>query len=215
MLSHLYDTAKSWRTNAGRRKLRLFACGCCRLLWKRFRDPRMRRAVEVAERFAERQATKEELAAAREALYELTKGGYCAEDRGVRKRTAAALARATTAAQAMSAAFGMTMYELPLAGYRLGDMDGNAVLCHLLRCVFGNPFHRESIPASVLAANDRSAARLAQAIYEERSFTPDRLGVLADALEEAGCTGPVLDHLRGPGPHVRGCFAVDLVLGRA
>jgi hypothetical protein len=55
--------------------------------------------------------------------------------------------------------------------------------------------------------------KLAQGIYEDRAF--DRLPVLADALEDAGCTAAILDHLRGPGPHVRGCFAVDLILGRS
>jgi hypothetical protein len=54
---------------------------------------------------------------------------------------------------------------------------------------------------------------LAQGIYEERAF--DDLPVLADALEEAGCDQPdLLAHLRGPGPHVRGCWAVDLLLGK-
>ena len=51
-------------------------------------------------------------------------------------------------------------------------------------------------------------------IYQERAF--ERLPILADALEEAGCDDPdILSHLRGPGPHVRGCWALDLVLGKA
>jgi hypothetical protein len=55
--------------------------------------------------------------------------------------------------------------------------------------------------------------KLAASIYEQRAF--DRLPVLADALEEAGCTdADILGHLRGPGPHVRGCWAVDLILGK-
>jgi hypothetical protein len=54
---------------------------------------------------------------------------------------------------------------------------------------------------------------VAESIYEGRAF--DRLPILADALEEAGCTDAyLLAHLRGPGPHVRGCWAVDLVLGK-
>jgi hypothetical protein len=55
--------------------------------------------------------------------------------------------------------------------------------------------------------------KLARGIYHERAF--DRLPVLADALEEAGCTDEtLLGHLRGPGPHVLGCWAVDLILGK-
>jgi len=55
---------------------------------------------------------------------------------------------------------------------------------------------------------------LAEGIYAERAF--DRLPILADALQDAGCENTdVLDHCRGPGPHVRGCWVVDLVLGKA
>jgi hypothetical protein len=63
--------------------------------------------------------------------------------------------------------------------------------------------------------------RLAQAAYDDRhlpagTLDNGRLAILADALEEAGCTdADVLGHLRGPGPHVRGCWAVDLLLGKA
>jgi hypothetical protein len=60
---------------------------------------------------------------------------------------------------------------------------------------------------------------LAQATYDERrddgTLDPDRLIILADALEEAGCTEEViLRHLRSPGPHVRGCWCVDLLLSK-
>jgi hypothetical protein len=61
---------------------------------------------------------------------------------------------------------------------------------------------------------------LAQAAYDVRllpsgELDAARLAVLSDALEEAGCTdGALLSHLRGPGPHVRGCWAVDLILGK-
>jgi hypothetical protein len=54
---------------------------------------------------------------------------------------------------------------------------------------------------------------LAEAIYDERAF--DRLPILADALEEAGCTNAdILNHCRQPGEHVRGCWVVDLILGK-
>jgi hypothetical protein len=52
-------------------------------------------------------------------------------------------------------------------------------------------------------------------VTDSRHFDPACLARLADALEDAGCTDPeLLGHLRSPGPHVRGCWAVDLVLGK-
>ena len=87
-------------------------------------------------------------------------------------------------------------------------------MAEILREVFGNPFRPACFSRSVLAWNDGTAVKLAQAIYAERSF--DRLPVLADALEDAGCdNADILNHLRGPGPHVRGCWAVDLLLGKS
>jgi hypothetical protein len=67
----------------------------------------------------------------------------------------------------------------------------------------------------VLAWGGGTVVKLAAGVYEEWVFTPGRMGVLADAAEEAGVTdADVLAHLRGPGPHVRGCWAVDLLLGK-
>ena len=64
-----------------------------------------------------------------------------------------------------------------------------------------------------LAWNGGTIHHLAQAIYDERAF--DRLPILADALEDAGCTdAAILDHCRQPGEHVRGCWVVDLLLGK-
>jgi hypothetical protein len=91
----------------------------------------------------------------------------------------------------------------------------------LLRDIIGNPFHpRPTFGPAVLAWHDGLIVRLARAAYENRDLPsgrlePSRLAVLADALEEAGLADAgLLRHLRGPGPHVRGCFALDLVLGR-
>jgi hypothetical protein len=66
----------------------------------------------------------------------------------------------------------------------------------------------------MLTWNDRCVGKLAQAIYDEQAF--DRLPILADALEEAGCTdADILNHCRSGGEHVRGCWVVDLVLGKS
>jgi hypothetical protein len=82
--------------------------------------------------------------------------------------------------------------------------------CQMLRDLFGNPFR--SVALAPVWLTSRVVA-LAQAIHDERAF--DRLPVLADALEEAGCHDEhILGHCRGPGPHVRGCWLVDLILGK-
>ena len=59
-----------------------------------------------------------------------------------------------------------------------------------------------------------TAVALAEGIYEERAF--DRMTILADALEEASCNNAdILIHCLGEGPHIRGCWVVDLLLGKS
>jgi hypothetical protein len=80
----------------------------------------------------------------------------------------------------------------------------------LIRDVFGNPFNHITLDPSWQTS---AVKHLAEAIYEERGF--DRLPILADALEDAGCANAdIIGHCRGPGPHTRGCFVIDLLLGR-
>ena len=81
----------------------------------------------------------------------------------------------------------------------------------LLRDIVGNPFRPAAFDPSWRIS---TAVALAEGIYADRAF--DRLPILADALEDAGCGHPdVLAHCRGDGPHARGCWVVDLVLGKA
>jgi hypothetical protein len=83
--------------------------------------------------------------------------------------------------------------------------------CDLLREIFGNPFRPPAVQPAWLSWNEGTLPRLARGIYDDRAF--DRLGILADALEDAGCTDAViLGHCREPGEHVRGCWLVDLLL---
>jgi hypothetical protein len=94
-----------------------------------------------------------------------------------------------------------------VAAERLAQAD-------LLRCVFGNPLRAKlAIDPSWLTWNDCIVKCLAEGIYDERAF--ERMPVLGDALEEAGCVDQeVLAHLRSPGPHARGCWVVDLLTCR-
>jgi hypothetical protein len=82
-----------------------------------------------------------------------------------------------------------------------------------LRDIFGNPFCAVTMEPSWLAASSGTIVNLAKAIYDERAF--DRMPILADALEDAGCTDQdVLLHCRSGGDHVRGCWVVDLLTGK-
>ena len=81
----------------------------------------------------------------------------------------------------------------------------------IIRDVFGNPFRPVAVAPARLTPTVLS---LAQGIYADRAF--DRLPILADALHDAGCDNDdLLTHLRGSDPHVKGCWALDLVLGKA
>jgi hypothetical protein len=80
----------------------------------------------------------------------------------------------------------------------------------LIRCFFGNPFRPVTLDSSLRTS---TVTQLVQAIYEERAF--DRMPILADALEDAGCSNQdILSHCRGREEHVRGCWVVDLLLGK-
>jgi hypothetical protein len=90
-------------------------------------------------------------------------------------------------------------------------------LCDLMRDILGNPFRENLLEPTWRTP---TVVALALAAFEDPSCSNGeldraRLTVLADALEDDGCTNAaILEHLRGPGPHVRGCWAVDLLLGK-
>jgi hypothetical protein len=209
MLAHL-EERRAQRTKVGRRKLRLYACGCCRAVWDLLPDDRLRATVEVAERLADGQASPEEMAAARDGV------SWMRDDSAVPRGTPAAvrvaidMAVSAAYAQPFAAAFAVTAMSPPLASRRGNRRAGEAHLCDLLRCVFGNPFRPVSsgpwiTPAAVTVARD---------CYDRRDFAA--LPLLADLLEEAGCPEQsMLDHCRKNGEHLRGCWVVDLVLSKA
>jgi len=99
--------------------------------------------------------------------------------------------------------------------WQLASEDELAVQANLLRDIFGNPFRPSPpLPPAVLGWNDGTVRRIAEGIYEERAF--DRLPILADALLDAGCDNEeLIAHCRSAGPHVRGCWALDLILGKS
>jgi hypothetical protein len=218
------------------RKLRLFACACVRRSWASLTDPRSREAVKVAERFADGRASEGLLLSANEEAHD---GWDGQEDEVIWTAAAAILVThpnarqaAVDAARCAAAHFAGTGWRasvdaaMSFAATRLAEPPRDSPAwaerrgqAALLRCVFGpSPFRRVPLPRSVLAWSGGLLAGLAEAAYEHRlvpggELDPQRLAVLADALEEAGCTdADTLDHLRGGGPHFRGCWPVDLCL---
>lgn len=212
------------------RKLRLFACACCRQVWELLTDRRSCQAVAMAEAYAD--------------------GKVSSTDRGLSFNSSnhiddpaeRFLVRATLR---FEAAYGANQ----AASCLLMEQYGPPKVAALLRCFFGNPFRWLDKRPGWLVWRGTTAIKLAQAIYDERAF--ERLPILADALEEAGvpadeqcskcngkkvfwvsdrfgmdrmdcsnCNGtgrvphPLLVHCRDGGIHCRGCWVVDLILGR-
>ena len=210
MLDVLTRPGKIHRTKVGRRKLRLFSCGCCRMAWHLLDDAVLRPALEVAERVAGGEAGKEELQRRSETIALLLAVGHGLEEPAL---AAAQMMAGACAPSPQTAAYHQCWFIPPLAGLSVGSLDSEAVLCHLVRDVFGNPFRPAVMKREWIAANDRSVEAVARSIYDERAF--DRMPILADALEDAGCDDEtILAHCRGPGPHVRGCWVVDSILGK-
>jgi hypothetical protein len=202
------------RDKASDRKFRLFAVACCRWIWQLFPDERCRRAVEVAEQFADGKASEEELVAARNAASYSPIPGLVAFKAVQASLTVAAYDAVYPAWDTATADFAFSAAAFP------PDANPDAVTkeqAAILRDIFGNPF-LSMAPGAIWRTP--SSVVLATAAYEERilpagTLDTQRLAVLADALEEAGCdNADILTHLRGPGPHVRGCWAIDLLLGK-
>jgi hypothetical protein len=214
MLEHL-------RGRASDRKLRLFAVACCRHLLKSVQvNPWDEHAVEVAERYADGRATAAELEqAADETTSDYTPAYACAEAAAPEGGVDTAGYAAGNAAHAVGEHLANEAGEYdPFPNdspvFLAGRAAERGAQADLLRDIIGNPFRPVTLAPAVLTWDGRTVVRLAQAIYEERAY--DRLPILADALEEAGCTdAELLAHCRQGDGHVRGCWALDLVLGKA
>jgi hypothetical protein len=208
---------KFLRRKATKRKLRLFACACCRQVWRMLKDEVSRQAVEISESFADGEVTAKGLAGAARKANEAA--DLLRFEAPLSMRLATWAARDAADAAAMAAEKGLDAGRVAATA----EMVRAAITytparpkcqCALLRDLFGNPFHPQpALDPAWLAWHDGTARKLAQAIYLERRFAD--LPVLADALEEAGCSdADILNHCRQSAEHVRGCWVVDLLLGK-
>ena len=189
------------RGRATERKLRLFACACEREYLRNRPDLGdggiVRRLTAVTERYVDGAATYAEWDAVRSCVH----GMFHATDPNFHA------AHASEGAEGAAGWYDQPPDGSPNYPQRFDQLRYQA---GVLRDLVGNPF---APPALDPAWRTEAVVGLARGVYEDRAF--DRLPVLADALEDAGCDdGDVLAHCRGPGPHARGCWVVDLILGK-
>jgi hypothetical protein len=207
---------------ASDRKLRLFLLACCRRMWHLFSHENTRRAVIVAEWDVEGETNREIVGVAAHGV-----GPHhpffgmihaCAAEvalTGQRTPLEVVLTGQRTTKPACGRKKGVDLNAVSFAADGLASGasqpdDEHRAQTVLLRDIFRNPF-RAVIPGPWLRKNN--PVGVAQAIYSDCAF--DRLPILADALEDAGCDNvDILNHCRQPGEHVRGCWVVDLILGK-
>jgi hypothetical protein len=239
---HFVDPDQGKWDDYNQRLLYLLGVAVCRRLDPLFPDPCCQRMLEVAESFADGRATLDELAAAHEAVEVIPVDHLPAASHAAAcavfwlspddYKTIRILWHAPDAAGYLRAiAAGVSAAGLPQReaqaiwkhpGFLAGRGAEEQAVCDLIREVIGNLFHPSPpLPPAVLAWNDGTVRRIAEGIYQERELPAGaldnaRLAILADALLDAGCDDEqLIGHCRSDGPHVRGCWAVDLILGKS
>jgi hypothetical protein len=211
-----------FRTRVTDRKLRLFAVACCRLFWDELPLDVIRATIETNERYADGQATEDELRRARDeahsaawsAQYYTRREPHGSDPPAQRQYYRDRLGEPTdeTLARLFLVAF-LANGNRRLRSDPMPLLRTDPLLMRvgpaLFRDLAGNPFHPVSFSPSW---RTDTAVSLARQMYDSRDFSA--MPILADALQDAGCdSAEVLDHLRDTGaPHVRGCWALDLVL---
>jgi hypothetical protein len=206
-----------------RRKFGLFACACCRTVFDWLVDNRSREAVEVVEAFADGLMTENDIERASDRASRAARIGA--------GPPAQAVSWAADAAPDYICCLRVTG-EVGLAFGEQGSaewFEARVQQADLLRDIFGNPFRPVEREPAWLTSD---VLALARGIYDDHAF--DRMPILADALQDAGCNADdILNHCRysslrgaepsgspatGHGtrasPHVRGCWVVDLLLGK-
>jgi hypothetical protein len=229
------------RFKVSERQWRLFYCACVFRIEDLIPVAEARQCVVVAERYAEGLVGKQELEEAialsfaacsefrgdwpfvqREWINAVSRVHRCSEGGG-----GSACLAAAVRARALMTVLPLALTRQPqerlprenrpplMERLRAVQSAERAVQADLLRDIVDNPFKsRPSVDPDWQRWHDGLIPAMAQKIHDERRF--EDLPVLADMLEEAGCDNEaILTHCRGPGPHVRGCWLVDLLLGKS
>jgi hypothetical protein len=227
-----------------RRKAQLLSCSCCRLVWDYLIHAQLRSAIETAERYTDGECSENEFANERNAVHAIRASlevveNWVDQDRLPIDSDPAITVMSFAASSVEAAVCGNVMVGLnhtldwvhdtavktaPPSESRTERVQVRQDLCDLFREIVGNPFRPWKVAPDFLGGGlvqpdgrvvpvTDTVRSLAAAIYAERAY--DRLPVLADAVEEAGVTDPaMLDHLRHGTAHARGCWALDLLLGK-
>ena len=190
------------------RKLRLFACACCRRVWRYASDKRLAGIIDAIEQYANGEAAERDRLTAQKAAIAVGRGTDLPQN--------------CIAGELLSAAQKTVLWKEPYPGELAYAAVGWGSNSHdlmegeraaqgvIVKEMFGNPFRPVIFSHSW---HTETAVALARQMYESRDF--GAMPILGDALQDAGCdNAEVLGHCRGSGPHVRGCWVVDLVLGK-
>jgi hypothetical protein len=187
------------------RRLRLFACACCRHAWDLLGNRGGKDALLVAERLADGLAGEKDRVSALRLVFKV---------RSMAPRNS----KWEFALSGVVCALGETVTDgchhvagaVAEHGLRSFE-DEYRAQCDLVRDIFGNPFRRPVVRPAWLAWNAGCLTKMARAIYD--GFRFGDLPILADALEEAGCDdAQILGHCRAGGEHARGCWVLDAIL---
>jgi hypothetical protein len=206
------------------RKWRLFVCACCRRMSSLMPDARSRAAVEASEGFADGLVTLDELEYAHAGAHSAALRWFFGAP-GIPYSSGLTSSLAVDVSSEYELSPTILKHVALAAGYAEEDAAApqdalqvrdwvtgceTAEQANLFRDVFGNPFRPVDFSP---AWRTDTAVSLAKQMYESRDF--GAMPILADALQDAGCDNEhILSHCRGDGPHVRGCWVVDLVLGK-
>lgn len=209
------------------RKLRLFQVACCRRIWDLLPKKIFRDAVLIAEKYADGEVSNKERQEARTRIAGYRPNGdqakkvrdlaarsagyaaYYAIEKRVAKNLRLIRASGVSAVLAHAARKAAKPHERdPWTKVHNAE---ERITAHLIRCIFGNPFRPATIDPTW---KTDTVLSLAKHMYESREFSA--MPILADALQDAGCDNEdILKHCRdGKQKHVRGCWVVDLILGK-
>lgn len=227
---HLFDLLRFFKDSVSNRRLRLFGCACCRRNWHLLCREGARRCVELAEAFANGEVTETHLRAAYD------HPDFTDLQPQLRGEVGADAQLSLCGLYALSAARRLAMPNVDVlnivlaTSYDLADdyfptllhnevIEGGGIRCDvkeldekekLVRDIFGNPFRSTIVNPSWRTEHTIGIASM---MYADRDFSA--MPILVDALLDAGCDNDdILSHCRGGGPHVRGCFVVDMILGK-